>query len=116
MKKPVVHFEIGCDNLSETVEFYKKIFNWSIISESNSASIASNDKNGIPGHITKLGHAPRNYINIYIQTSTIVKDLEEIESNGGKKLVGPIELPDGRTFAWFQDIAGNTVGLITPLN
>lgn len=111
MKKPVVHFEIGCDNLSETVEFYKKIFNWSIISESNSALIESSDKNGIPGHITRLGHEPRNYINIYIQTSTIEKDLVEIESNGGKKLVGPIELPDGRTFAWFLDIAGNTVGL-----
>ena len=29
MNSPVVHFEIGCDNLSETVEFYKSVFNWS---------------------------------------------------------------------------------------
>lgn len=115
MQKPVVHFEIGCDNLSETVEFYKEIFNWTISPKNNSAKIEHNGEYGIPGHITELGHEPRNYINIYIETTDIVEDLKRIESKGGKKLVGPIELPDGRTFAWFQDIARNTVGLITPI-
>ncbi len=33
MRKPVVHFEIGCDNLAETVEFYKEVFNWTNNSE-----------------------------------------------------------------------------------
>jgi len=31
MKKPVVHFEIGCDNLAETIGFYKEVFNWNIL-------------------------------------------------------------------------------------
>lgn len=115
IRKPVVHFEIGCDKLSETVEFYKEIFNWSINQNNNSASIDFDKENGIPGHFTSLGHEPKKYINIYIETSSIVEDLKLIESKGGKKLVGPIDLPDGRTFAWFQDIAGNTVGLITPV-
>ena len=116
MRKPVVHFEIGCDNLSETVEFYKDVFNWTIITKDNSASIDTGTESGIPGHITELGHDPRKYINIYIETETIADDLKLIESKGGKKLVGPVDLPDGRTFAWFQDVAGNTVGLITPLS
>lgn len=113
MRKPVVHFEIGCDNLPETVEFYRDVFNWTIITKDNSASIDTGKESGIPGHITELGHDPRKYINIYIETETIANDLKLIESKGGKKLVGPIDLPDGRTFAWFQDVAGNTVGLIT---
>jgi predicted enzyme related to lactoylglutathione lyase len=114
MSKPVVHFEIGCDNLSETVEFYKDVFNWIIIPNSNSATIETGKGGGIPGHITELGHDPRKYINIYIETETLADDLKLIESKGGKKLVGPTDLPDGRTFAWFQDLAGNTIGLITP--
>lgn len=116
MSKPVVHFEIGCDNLSETVEFYKNVFDWNIITKDNSALIHTEKEGGIPGHITELGHEPRKYINIYIETKSIESDLKVIEFNGGKKLVGPIVLPDGRSFAWFQDVAGNTVGLITPLN
>ena len=113
MAKPVVHFEIGCDNLPETVEFYKNVFDWNIRPEGNSAMIEFDGNKGIPGHFTSLGHEPRKYINIYIETDTIEEDLIAIESNGGKKLVGPIVLPDGRSFAWFQDVAGNTVGLIT---
>ena len=115
MSKPVVHFEIGCDNLSETVGFYKDVFNWTIITKDNSASIEAGKKSGIPGHITELGHDPRKYIHIYIETEGIADDLKLIESKGGKKLVDPIDLPDGRVFAWFQDVAGITVGLITPL-
>ena len=116
MKRPVVHFEIGCDNLPETIEFYKDVFDWTITPTDHSASINTNVESGISGHITKLGHDPRKYINIYIETESIVEDLKLIESKGGKTLIGPIDLPDGKTFAWFQDIAGNTVGLITPSN
>lgn len=115
MKKPVVHFEIGCDKLSETVEFYKEVFNWTIDLKGNSASIDTGVENGIPGHITELGHDPRKYIHIYIETEALSHDLAVIEAKGGKKLIGPLPLPDGRTFAWFQDVAGNTLGLITPL-
>jgi uncharacterized protein len=115
MKKPVVHFEIGCNNIPETVEFYKEVFNWNIVPKGNSASIDVGKDGGISGHINKLGPGePQNYINIYIETTELEDDLNLIESKGGKKLVGPISLPDRRKFAWFQDVAGNTVGLITP--
>ncbi len=112
--KPVVHFEIGCDNLPETANFYREIFNWNITADGNAATIDTGSERGVPGHLTRLGHEPRNYINIYIETEDMVGDLDAIESKGGKRLVGPIDLPDGRTFAWFEDVAGNTLGLITP--
>jgi len=111
MSRPVVHFEIGCDNLEKTAEFYREVFGWSIQKDGNSAQIDNVDK-GIPGHITELGHEPRNYINVYIETDDIDDDLAKIESSGCKKLIGPIDLPDGRSFAWFEDVAGNRVGLI----
>jgi predicted enzyme related to lactoylglutathione lyase len=39
--------------------------------------------------------------------------LKKIAEAGGKKLVGPVTLPDNRQFAWFSDPEGNMVGLIT---
>lgn len=69
----------------------------------------------LAGHINQLGpEEPQKYIPIYIETESLEEDLQAIESNGGRRLVDPIRLPDGRSFAWFQDVAGNTVGLITP--
>ncbi len=114
MARPVVHFEIGCEDLTKTIDFYKEVFSWNIIPEGISAKIDTGAGKGIPGHITALGHEPGKYINIYIETDDIAADLSRIETGGGQILVGPIQLPDGRSFAWFQDIAGNTVGLITP--
>lgn len=115
MAKPVVHFEIGCGDLHKTIEFYRDVFDWNISPTDHSAAIDTGGDTSISGHISKLGeNEPQKYINIYIETDTIEEDLEMIESKGGKKMVGPVDLPDGRTFAWFQDIAGNTVGLITP--
>ena len=115
MKKAVVYFEIGCSNIPETVDFYKKTFDWNIVPTGNSASIDTGLEGAIPGHINKLGpNDPQKYITIYIETDSLEEDLKIIESNGGKTLVAPIQLPDGRSFAWFEDVAGNIVGLITP--
>ncbi|MEM7550741.1 MAG: VOC family protein [Bacteroidota bacterium] len=114
MKKAVVHFEIGCNNISGTADFYKKVFGWDIVQNGNSATIDTGRKDAIPGHLTKLApDEPQKYINIYIETDSIEEDLIAVEANGGKGHIGPIALPDGRSFAWFQDVAGNTVGLIT---
>jgi predicted enzyme related to lactoylglutathione lyase len=39
--------------------------------------------------------------------------LTRIEAAGGKKLMAPQPLPDGKRFAWFNDPGGNIVALIT---
>ena len=115
MRKAVVHFEIGCNNLPATADFYKNVFDWGVEVKGNSAVIDTGREDTIPGHINKLGpNDPEKYITIYIETDTLQEDLKAIETNGGKVLVQPIQLPDGRSFAWFEDVAKNIVGLITP--
>ncbi len=116
MRKSVVHFEIGCSDIGKTLEFYKNIFDWNLKQQGNSAIIDTGREDAISGHINKLGpDEPQKYITVYIETDSLEADLKAIESNGGKILVNPVKLPDGREFAWFEDVAGNTVGLITPL-
>jgi predicted enzyme related to lactoylglutathione lyase len=73
----------------------------------------TNSTEGVQGHITSLGHEPHNYVTFYIQVEDIQDSLAKIQQAGGKKLVGPVPLPDGKKFAWFSDPEGNMVGLIT---
>ena len=114
MKKAVVHFEIGCSDVPETVSFYKEVFDWDINAQGNSAAIDTGREGAIKGHINKLGpDEPQKYINFYIETDEIEVDVKNIEARGGKLVVPIIKLPDGRSFCWFEDVAGNTVGLIT---
>ena len=115
MKKTVVHFEIGCSDIEKTSEFYKVVFDWKLKKQGNSATIDTGKEDALSGHINKLRpDEPQNYVTLYIETDALNSDLKAIELNGGKILVNPIKLPDGREFAWFKDVAGNTIGLITP--
>ena len=116
MKRPIVHFEIGCNDIAKASAFYNNIFGWQLVKNGNAASIhTGGEDDALPGHLNQLGpEEPRNYVTIYIETDSINEDLEQVESNGGKRIVGPLPLPDGRLFAWFEDVSGNTIGLITP--
>ena len=107
---PVVHFEIGCRDAEATASFYQDLFSWSIKQMGPAKSIEAAE-NGITGHITALGHEPHNYVKVYISVDRIEDYLERIEQLGGKKLIGPIEIPTGR-FAWFCDPEGNQLGLL----
>ena len=110
---PVVHFEIGCQNIEETAAFYSGVFGWAAPVGGPAAYINTQSAEGIQGHITALGHEPHNYTTFYIQVSDIADHLQKIIGAGGKKIVGPITLPTGQQFAWFYDPAGNIVGLLT---
>ena len=111
----VVHFEIGCDDIDKTSAFYETVFGWRLKKHGNSAQIDTGVENGISGHINQLGpEDPQHYVTIYIETDSLESDLKNIVSSGGEIFVKPTKLPDGRKFAWFKDIAGNSIGLITP--
>ncbi|HXB05624.1 MAG TPA: VOC family protein [Puia sp.] len=110
---PVVHFEIGCKDLAGTTAFYTKLFNWTATPVPMASLLDTHSTGGATGHITSLGHEPHQYVLFYIQVEDIDEMLKQIGEAGGKKVVGPVPLPDGKKFAWFSDPGGNMVGLIT---
>jgi predicted enzyme related to lactoylglutathione lyase len=110
MGQPVVHFEIGCKDSARTQEFYAKLFDWKIQQAGPAAMIDTGGTGGINGHITALGHEPHNYVTVYVQVDDIVAYLAKAQELGGKKIVGPIDIPTG-SFAWMADPEGNVIGL-----
>jgi len=116
MKRTVVHFEIGCRDIEKTAAFYRDVFDWQLKKHGNSAIIDTGQADALSGHINQLGpDDPQNYVTVYIETDALHADLEAIEAKGGEIFVKPVQLPDGRSFAWFRDVAGNLIGLISPL-
>jgi predicted enzyme related to lactoylglutathione lyase len=114
MSAPVVHFEIGSKDTGATAEFYRSVFDWQFADTGSARLIIGGNEGGPTGMLNALGHPPENYVLIYIRVDDIDAALTRVTEAGGKKLVGPIPLPDGRRFAWIEDTAGNTIGLLTP--
>lgn len=111
MGHPVVHFEIGCEDLARTEHFFGELFGWKIQAAGPAAMIDTANAGGIPGHITSLGHDPRHYTIFYVEVEDVQAYLDKAGTLGGKTLVPPVKIPTG-TFAWFADPEGNTIGLI----
>jgi predicted enzyme related to lactoylglutathione lyase len=109
MAHPVVHFEIGCRDRARKAQFFGDLFAWKI--EDGPASNIETGGQGIPGHITALGHEPQHYTIFCVEVDDVKATLDRAVSLGGKMLVPPIKIPTG-TFAWFADPDGNTIGLL----
>ena len=110
MGQPVVHFEIGCRDRARTEKFFSSLFDWQIAGSGPAAMIDTGAGQGIPGHITSLGHEPHHYTIFYVQVDNVQAYLDKAAALGGKTVVPPVEIPTG-TFAWFSDPDGNTIGL-----
>lgn len=110
---PVVFFEVGCKDLEKTTTFYTNLFGWTKTSVPYASQLNTQTSEGIQGQIVSLGHEPHQYVTFYIQVDDINAMLNKVEAAGGKKIVGPIPLPDKRQFAWFKDPEGNMVAMIT---
>ncbi|HYM08068.1 MAG TPA: VOC family protein [Terriglobales bacterium] len=111
MGHPVVHFEIGCRDIAKTEQFFGELFGWHTQRNGPAAMIDTGSQQGIPGHITSLGHEPQHYTMFYVEVDDVQAYLDKAVSLGGKILVPPIKIPTG-TFAWFSDPDGNTIGLL----
>ena len=110
MGRPVVHFEIGCKDRARSEKFFHELFGWEIQS-GPAGTIDTGSPQGIPGHMTSLGHEPEHYTMFYVEVDDVQACLDKAASLGGKTVVPPVKIPTG-TFAWFSDIDGNMIGLL----
>lgn len=125
MPAPVVHFEIGCQNLEKAKRFYSSLLGWEFAPTppgmppmgmiSNIGPFTEKKTEGIGGHLHSLGHPPHQYVTIYAQVDDITATLDKATKLGGSVCVPKQEVPGMGWFAWFKDLEGNCVGLWTPM-
>ena len=71
MGQPVIHFEIGCRDISKTSSFFSSLFGWETQAMGPAAMINTGSGTGIQGHISSLGHEPHNYTTFYVQVDDV---------------------------------------------
>jgi predicted enzyme related to lactoylglutathione lyase len=113
MGSSVVHWEISARDGKRAQEFYGKLFDWKIDANNPMAyGLVDTGGAGINGGIGQVQDGQPPDVTFYVQVSDLQEYLDKAEDLGGKTLVPPTEIPNTVTFALFQDLDGNTVGLV----
>src|SRR6185369_8391137 len=77
MGHPIVYFEIGCRDHARTEHFFGELFGWHIQPNGPASMIDTGSQQGIPGHITALGHEPQHYTIFYVEVDDIQASLDK---------------------------------------
>jgi hypothetical protein len=106
-------FEVAARDREALKGFYSGLFDWQL-SDMDAMPYTTVDTGGegIPGG---FGSAPDGYeghVTFYVQVEDIEAALTKAESLGGKRTMGPMDIPSGQ-IALFTDPEGNTIGLMT---
>ncbi len=109
MPNTICHVEIGCRDREKAAEFYSKMFDWRLQSDAHGTAIRTGGDIG--GHLNSLGHEPHTYTIFYVMVDNVDAALKKAESLGGRRIVGPVPLPNNTEFGWFADPEGNTIGV-----
>jgi predicted enzyme related to lactoylglutathione lyase len=127
MPNPVIHFEITTKNADALSDFFRKAFDWEI-----AGAHPGTGRDGIPKYLIVrptgeefpqrcinggIGETPAGYdghVTFYIAVDDVGAALDKVESLGGKRMMGPDQVPDGPIIGLFTDPQGHTIGLVQP--
>jgi predicted enzyme related to lactoylglutathione lyase len=110
---PVVHWEIAARDGKKAQEFYAKLFDWQINSESmpGYGLVQPGGEGGIGGGIMQTEGGMPPFLTFYVQVDDLQAYLDKAVSLGGKAIVPPTPIPNVGAFAMFTDLDGHCVGL-----
>jgi predicted enzyme related to lactoylglutathione lyase len=124
MAQPVVHFEIIGNDPAGLRRYYGDLFGWEFqtggpvapaVSQAGNYGfverIQAGDGGGIPGGVGG-GPGYRGHVMFYVGVPDVEAALQQAESLGGKRRMGPERAPGtGLVVGHFTDPEGNLIGL-----
>lgn len=130
---PVIHFEIMTRDADALSKFYRDAFEWTIDTTAYPGGGAANQGSSAPKYNVArptneevpegyginggIGEAPQGYdghVTFYIRVDDVEEALKKVESLGGKRMMGPEQVPNGPVIGLFVDPQGHTVGVVDP--
>ncbi|MBJ7609113.1 MAG: VOC family protein [Candidatus Dormibacteraeota bacterium] len=112
MGNPVMHFEVVGRDAPALQAFYGDAFGWTLAPAMPAYAMAyPGVEGGINGGIGAAMDGGPGHVTIYVDVVDLEATLETIERLGGRRVAGPIDVPNGPTLALFADPEGHVVGL-----
>jgi predicted enzyme related to lactoylglutathione lyase len=124
MGAPVVHFEIIGKDFGKLSSFYSGLFDWQLDSNNPVGyGVVAREDNlnpegiGIGGGIMSTAGHPEmegydGHVTFYVEVPDVEAGLKKAEQLGGKRMMGPDEVPGGPVIGQFLDPEGHLVGLV----
>jgi predicted enzyme related to lactoylglutathione lyase len=121
MGQPVIHFEIVGNDAKRLQNYYAELFGWEIDANNPlNYGVVTRDGNvnadgaGIGGGVMGMPGGYAGHVTFYVEVPDVEAALAKAESLGGKRLMGPDQLPDGPEIGQFTDPEGHMVGVMKP--
>ncbi len=120
MGDPVLHFEVMGKDAPALQNFYKQAFDWQIEpfatgdAAPNYAIVHPRKDGSISGGIGGCKEGDKGHVTFYVHVPDIKAALQKIETLGGKRVMGPKDVPGGPTIALFADPEDHVIGLVQP--
>lgn len=116
MGNPTMWFEVAGKDHEALKAFYSQLFDWKLTDmEGAPYSTVDAGGEGIPGGIGAAPEGHPGHVTFYVQVDDIEAALAKAESLGGKRGMGPMDIPNGGKIALFTDPEGHEIGLMTPM-
>jgi predicted enzyme related to lactoylglutathione lyase len=115
MANPVGWFEVSGPDAGALQRFYREAFGWEIDANNPmSYGMVAAQEGGIGGGVC-LSPDGEPYVVFYIAVPDLQAALDQIGRLGGATVTPPMDVPGGPSIAFFNDPAGNRIGLMKPM-
>lgn len=111
MANSVMWFEVAGKDREGLKGFYSQLFDWKMSDmEAMPYTGVEASGDGIPGGIGQAPDGHPGHVTFYVSVDDVDAALTQVESLGGQREMGPMDIPAGR-IALFTDPEGHEVGL-----
>lgn len=116
MGHQVVHFEVVGKDANALRGYYGDLFGWKFSEPMGPTDYSVlEEQEGIGGGIGAGPDGYSGHVTFYVQVDDVGASLDRAESLGGKKMMGPDEVPGvGIVIGLFSDPEGHVIGLMSP--
>jgi uncharacterized protein len=119
MGQPVVHFEVVGKDGEKLQHYYSQLFGWEMNADNPyHYGIVAREENlgrngvGIGGGVGQGPDGYEGHVTFYVAVPDVEEALQQAESLGGRRVMGPEEIMGGLTLGQFQDPEGHLVGVV----
>lgn len=118
MGQPVVHVEVIGKDPDRLRSYYGELFGWEFGEPMGPTDYATiTEPAGVGGGVGGVPEGYPGHVTFYVQVPDAEAALAKAESLGGKRMMGPDEVPGaGIEIGLFTDPEGHVIGVMAPVS